>query len=86
MAPSPKAERRCPESQLTMSEGFPGSSMLSKEIHLATVGLSADDFLFGLEEYTYDVEQLITAYLEFFSMLSFSLRKIMFMKTTLRLQ
>lgn len=85
MGPSPKGDKGCPESWLTISEDFPGSSMLSKEIHLAAVCLSADDFLFVLEEHKCNLGLLITAYWEFFSMLSFSLRNIL-MKIMLRLQ
>lgn len=70
---------------LPPSEDFSGSSTLSKKIHLGTVSLSVAVFLFVLEEHKCDVELLITAYWEFFSMLSFSLKN-MLMKITLRLQ
>lgn len=85
MAPSPRVGTGSPESWPTISEDFLGSSTWPKEINLATVCLSADVFLFILEEHKRNVELLITAYWEFFSTLSFSLRN-MLMKIILRLQ
>lgn len=85
MALSPRGKKGCPEFLLAISEDFPGSSTLSKEIHLALLAFQQMFFFFVLEEHKCSVELLIIAYSEFFSMLSFSLRN-MLLKITLRLQ